>query len=198
MNFSDYGRLTYQNSRIRRGVLELAAALATFPWIYSYFYGALEGEERTEKATKEPKPHTAEDGQADEDEDEAGFPEMMPEDAIFIPLGFARQQPEIYYKATDPEWQSFIEYRKDREREPAIKSTIFFGYRRLKADSLLEELADLVTNYFTSMKPIQVYLGTPMRFHNYWFDVLIPSGPPPEYERFGYASKKYFLMRKTH
>lgn len=53
-------------------------------------------------------------------------------------------------------------------------------------DRLLDELAALVTSYFASMKPIQVHLGTPMKFQNWWFDVLIPSGPPPEYERSGY------------
>ena len=80
----------------------------------------------TNKATNESKTHTAEDDQVDEAETEIGIPETMPEDAIFIPLGLARQRPETYYKATDPEWQSFIEYRRDREREPAIKSALCF------------------------------------------------------------------------
>ena len=86
----------------------------------------MEDEEDTNKATNESKTRREEDNQADEAEAEIGVPETMPEDAIFIPLGFARQRPETYYKATDPEWQSFIEYRKDRERELAIMSKFCF------------------------------------------------------------------------
>ena len=108
------------NSRLRRGAFEVAIALATFPWLWSYLTGFGEDED-TKKATDRPKTRREDDGHADKEEDKVEIPETMPEDAIFIPLGFARQRPETYYKATDPEWQSFIEYRKDREREPAIK-----------------------------------------------------------------------------
>ncbi len=110
------------NSRLRRGAFGIAIALATFPWLWSYLTG-FEEDKDTNKATNESKTRREGDDQADEDEDEVEIPETMPEDATFIPLGFARQRPETYYKATDPEWQSFIEYRKDREREPAIKRT---------------------------------------------------------------------------
>ena len=64
-------------------------------------------------------------------------------------------------------------------------------------DCLPDELAGLVTSYFASMKPIEAHLGTPMRPQNYWFDVLIPSGPPPEYERSGYMIHSYFLIGTT-
>ena len=110
------------NSRLRRGALEFAVALATFPWLWSYLTG-FEEDEDTNKVTDESKNRSEEGDEAGGDENEVEIPETMPEDATFIPLGFARQRPETYYKATDPEWQSFIEYRKDREREPAIKST---------------------------------------------------------------------------
>ena len=109
------------NSRLRRGAFEVAIALATFPWLWSYISGLGE-EEETKKATDRSKTRSEDDGHADEEDDDVEIPETMPEDAIFIPLGLARQRPETYYKAADPEWQSFIEYRKDREREPAIKS----------------------------------------------------------------------------
>lgn len=106
---------------MRRGAFEVAIALATFPWLWSYLNGFGEDEE-TKTATDRSKTRTEDDGHADEEEDDVEIPDTMPEDAIFIPLGFAHQRPETYYKANDPEWQSFIEYRKDREREPAIKS----------------------------------------------------------------------------
>ena len=68
----------------------------------------------------EPSGEVVEKGE--EDEDEVDIPEEMPEDAIFIPLGFTHQRPREYYKGSDPEWQSFIEFRKDREREKAVRS----------------------------------------------------------------------------
>ena len=58
-------------------------------------------------------------------------------------------------------------------------------------DGYLEELASVVTSSYASMKPVQAHLGTPVRVHEYWFDVLIPSGPPPEYERSGYMNHSY-------
>lgn len=46
----------------------------------------------------------------------------MPEDALFIPVGLTRQRPQEYYMGTDPEWQSFIDFRKDPGREKAVRS----------------------------------------------------------------------------
>ena len=56
------------------------------------------------------------------DEDDVQVPETMPEDAFFIPLGLIRQRPHTHYNASDPEWQSFVEFGKDRERPPAVRS----------------------------------------------------------------------------
>ena len=60
----------------------------------------------------------------EEDEEEVLVPDTIPEDAYFIPLGFARQRPQTYYKGSDPEWQSFIEFSKDRKRSMAIRSKL--------------------------------------------------------------------------
>lgn len=83
--------------------------------------------------------HTAESGAKaegeafadaeDEDEDENGdedeedlVPEIMPDDALFIPLGLAHQRPQTYYKGTDPEWQSFLEFASDHYRSYQVRS----------------------------------------------------------------------------
>ena len=59
----------------------------------------------------------------DEDEDEDNLvPDIMPDDALFIPLGLARQRPQTYYKGTDPEWQSFLEFASDHERTYQVRS----------------------------------------------------------------------------
>ena len=64
----------------------------------------------------------AEGAEEDEDEDEVEVPDTIPEDAYFIPLGFARQRPQTYYKGSDPEWQSFLEFSKDKKRSSALRS----------------------------------------------------------------------------
>ena len=56
------------------------------------------------------------------DEDDVEVPEVMPENAFFFPLGRPRQIPQTYYKGTDPEWQSFIEFRRDNKRSGAVES----------------------------------------------------------------------------
>lgn len=62
----------------------------------------------------------------DNDEGEEGLvPEPIPEDAIFIPLGLARQRRTSYYKGSDPEWQGFVEFSRDRKRGLGVRSTLF-------------------------------------------------------------------------
>lgn len=65
----------------------------------------------------------AEEEDEDEDEDEEDLvPEIMPDDALFIPLGLAHQRPQTYYKGTDPEWQSFLEFASDHNRSYQVRS----------------------------------------------------------------------------
>lgn len=56
------------------------------------------------------------------EEEDVDVPAEMPEDALFIPLGLARQKPQTFYKGTDPEWQSFVDFSKDRKRSQLIRS----------------------------------------------------------------------------
>jgi len=60
--------------------------------------------------------------EGEEKEEDFQVPDEIPEDAIFIPLGFARQLPQTFYKGTDPEWQSFIEFSKDKKRSQLVRS----------------------------------------------------------------------------
>lgn len=63
-----------------------------------------------------------EQGTEKEGLDAAVVPETMPEDAIFIPLGWAQEIPPTVYKGSDPEWQGFVEFAQDRERGLRIRS----------------------------------------------------------------------------
>lgn len=42
--------------------------------------------------------------------------EVVDEDAIFIPLGWARQRPTAPYKGSDPEWHEFYKFSQDEAR----------------------------------------------------------------------------------
>ena len=63
-----------------------------------------------------------EEGSNKEGEEDVQVPDEMPEDAVFIPLGPVRQLPQTFYKGTDPEWQSFIEFSKDKKKSLAVRS----------------------------------------------------------------------------
>jgi len=80
---------------------------------------ALEGQ----KGTKIERKDDAASKDCEEKEEDVQIPDEMPEDAIFVPLGFARQLPQTFYKGTDPEWQSFIEFSKDKKRSQLVRST---------------------------------------------------------------------------
>ncbi|KAI9880140.1 MAG: UAA transporter [Pleopsidium flavum] len=97
------------------------------------------------------------------------IPDVRPDDAIFIPLGWARQCPRTFYKGSDPEWQSFLAFAQDRRRSLMIRN----------------DLAGMVGQHLGSMRQFQQFLGQPMTPGKFWLDVDFPDGPPPDYERGG-------------
>ncbi|MCJ1395108.1 hypothetical protein MMC18_007989 [Xylographa bjoerkii] len=105
----------------------------------------------------------------EDEEDEDIVPDTIPEDAWFIPLGLARQRPQTFYKGSDPEWQSFVDFAKDKTKNAHIR----------------HELAGLVGDFIGNMRQFQKFLGAPIQTRKYWLDVDFPDGPPPEYERAG-------------
>lgn len=54
-------------------------------------------------------------------QDDIAVPDEIPDDAIFIPLGRARQRPKEYYKGSDQEWQSFMELAHDKKRNFLVR-----------------------------------------------------------------------------
>jgi len=91
-----------------------------------WYFDLLKDDEDEKVGAKAATP--AKEGQEKDEEDEVEIPETAPEDAVFIPLGLTRQRPQEFYKASDPEWQSFVEFRKDRDREKAVRSMFSPGY----------------------------------------------------------------------
>lgn len=108
-------------------LLKTTLVIATGYFILEYLDLDLDdGEKEKEKAAlakKKPEGGNIEGGDEEEEaESEVEIPDELPEDALFIPVGLTRQRPQEYYQGTDPEWQSFIEFRKDSGREKIIRS----------------------------------------------------------------------------
>lgn len=53
--------------------------------------------------------------------------------------------------------------------------------------TVLEELADMIHSIFAGTKIVQRGIGVPITLGRVWLDIITPHGPPPEYERSGYA-----------
>lgn len=80
---------------------------------------------KTKDITTEHNKDGQERGEQGTEEKDLGVtvvPETMPEDAMFIPLGWAKTLPPTVYKGSDPEWQGFVEFAQDRERSLRIRS----------------------------------------------------------------------------
>ena len=50
-----------------------------------------------------------------------------------------------------------------------------------------EELVELVHHVYTQTTTVQRHVGAPVKPGRVWLDILVPYGPPPEYEQSGYV-----------
>lgn len=87
---------------------------------------ALEGRKTKSAERKDDTEEKKGEEKEEEEEEDIQIPDEMPEDATFIPLGFAKQLPQTFYKGTDPEWQSFIEFSKDKKRSQLVRSMYYW------------------------------------------------------------------------
>ncbi|KAI1772094.1 hypothetical protein F4818DRAFT_187795 [Hypoxylon cercidicola] len=95
---------------------------------------------------------------------------------IFIPLPFTTQLVDSPpYKSTDPEWQGFIKFNKNREL-----------VRRVQG-----ELADLVRKTAQANSSLVYRCGGDMKLGRYWLDIQYPSRPPPIFVRKGLSIGDY-------
>ncbi|KAL8732635.1 MAG: hypothetical protein Q9166_002610 [cf. Caloplaca sp. 2 TL-2023] len=91
------------------------------------------------------------------------------EDTIFIPLGFAYQLPQKFYRGSDPEWKSFVQLSQNNKKKQALKN----------------ELTGFIGRYVGAIPQFEEALGKGSRPRKHWLDIDFPDGPPPEYERKG-------------
>ncbi|MCJ1415530.1 hypothetical protein MMC32_001862 [Xylographa parallela] len=187
------GPVTVRRVRVVRPIFTPSRIRILTYWTFSitafyYVLGALDDEEEDAQGEVQSKALTAtehsgnlerqqdrdeseddEDEEEEEEEYEDIVPDTIPEDAWFIPLGFAHQRPRTFYRGSDPEWQSFVDFAKDKKKNAQIR----------------HELAGLVGEFIGNMRQFQKFLGAPIQTRKYWLDVDFPDGPPPEYERAG-------------
>ena len=206
--------------RYRR--IQTASLWVTAAAGYLYLVGSLDDEEDEVEVTKSVKQAAAvatkketlgpdevegdnieEQGEQVEDEggegeEEITVPEQAPEGAWFIPLGWARECPPSFYKGHDPEWQSFVEFSQDRQRSLLVRSLLLLStaVNLIVSNALIDELAGLVGQHMSGLKPVQNFLGQPVKIGKYWLDIDFPEGPPPEYERAGYDGLTLVLRKK--
>lgn len=122
----------------------------------------------------------------DEGEEDKNQAEKQ-ENSIFIPLSLTHERPRTLYKRTDPEWQSFEKFVRDRKRMRSVQCEhIFLPFRGVHPiDRFTVEVANKAKSMIARFPHD---LGTPLKIRHYWFDFDFPSGPPPEYEQSGYVS----------
>ncbi|XMA18377.1 hypothetical protein WAI453_011168 [Rhynchosporium graminicola] len=99
---------------------------------------------------------------ADESEEEA--------EPLFIPFpGTTKQLPVVPYRGSDPEWQEFIKFSRDKKL----------------AQNVREDLAGYVASIAAKHPLLAARCGTDMKLRRFWLDVDFPPAPPPEFERKG-------------
>ncbi|KAH8597428.1 hypothetical protein B0O99DRAFT_684753 [Bisporella sp. PMI_857] len=104
------------------------------------------------------------------DEEETPEEEELEETAIFFPFpGTTRTIPPRPYRATDPEWQEFIQISKNQAL----------------LESLRGQLAEQVREDASKQLPLVVWAGKDFKLRRFWLDVDFPLVPSPEFERSG-------------
>lgn len=83
---------------------------------------------------------------------------------LFIPLPFTMKMVDSPpYKNSDPEWQAFIKFNKNKELLKSVRV----------------ELADLVRKTAAASPVLVQKCGSDMKLGRYWLDIQYPSRPPP-------------------
>ena len=63
------------------------------------------------------------------------LPDEMPEDAIFVPLWIPKENPPYYYKGSDPEWQGYQAFAKDRKKVKQVHGKFSQDFKHLHGDA---------------------------------------------------------------
>ncbi|KAH7319097.1 hypothetical protein BKA65DRAFT_482619 [Rhexocercosporidium sp. MPI-PUGE-AT-0058] len=101
---------------------------------------------------------------------------------LFIPFpGTTKQLPPVPYRASDPEWQEFVKFSKDK----------------VLAQKVREELAAFVQSVAVKHPILSIRCGKEMKLRRYWLDVDFPQAPPPGFERKGLEIGDNYIELRT-
>ncbi|KAL5315012.1 hypothetical protein ACEPPN_017662 [Leptodophora sp. 'Broadleaf-Isolate-01'] len=101
---------------------------------------------------------------------------------LFIPFpGTTKQLPLVPYRGTDPEWQEFVKFSKDKKLAQKVR----------------EELAAFVQSVAIKHPILSTRCGKEMKLRRYWLDVDFPHAPPPGFERKGLEIGDNYIELRT-
>ena len=119
----------------------------------------------------EDEDEAGEDQHHEEEDDEAQIGVLRdPDDEIsFLPAQVPKQLPRQSYKQFDPEWQEFVKFNRDSERQKTAR----------------QDLSEKLVHAASESEPLQQKLGQDIKWTKSWFDVTYPKQAAPEYIRQG-------------
>jgi len=92
------------------------------------------------------------------------------DDPLFIPFpGTVKETKRKPYRGSDPEWQEFVKFSKDKKEQTKVR----------------DELARYVRGLAEQHPMISRKCGKKLTHRRCWLDVDFPHYPPPEFERSG-------------
>ncbi|KAF2403717.1 hypothetical protein EJ06DRAFT_527321 [Trichodelitschia bisporula] len=121
-----------------------------------------------------------EDGFVDVEETE----EEDTDDVLFIPLGWPKLREKTFYKGSDPEWQEFIKFSRNREKHKDVAQRLTAITRNM---------------YARHPNSRQIFGSVNLRAGRFWLDMRFPAGPPRDYEvnGIGITDDAIFFGTKT-
>jgi hypothetical protein len=94
-----------------------------------------------------------------DDEAELGADEI---EGTFIPISWYKEAPLEFYKASDPEYQEFVKFNKNGNKQAHVI---------LWLNTCIRKFAEI--NYEEFVGKVDLGAG------RYWTDIIYPDGPPP-------------------
>ncbi|KAF2132916.1 hypothetical protein P153DRAFT_354360 [Dothidotthia symphoricarpi CBS 119687] len=102
----------------------------------------------------------------DDDDDDEDYDDVL----LFLPTGFSRPAPRMFWRGSDPEWQEFRKIATDGARINKIRGELA---TMVRTSAVMDALWVKTIGKVDSSKGKQ------------WIDINFPPGPPPEFERPG-------------
>jgi len=118
--------LISSRQNVLRFVFRMTTSLVIIQLVRNYFLRADDADLQEENEQK--------DG---DDAFEVEIPDKLPENATFIPLWFGTERERVKYKSSDPEWQGYLEFSRDKKKVEMLKSRRVQKCKEWKTDKVI-------------------------------------------------------------